>query len=176
MYSLFHPSPPRPARHPCLRHPPTSSHPPHIVPPTASRFSITLSTLPLRPLPTSTSPTSVPTSLQVWDIDSLDLIATLEGHDNPVCTLAVASGLLLSGSLKAIKVSFSSVSLLPSSPSLLFLLNPHPCLLAPFHQYFRSLFPDPLSFPPSSSLYLDLFLANPYVRFGTRTRTSVSGS
>lgn len=41
---------------------------------------------------------------QVWDIDSLELLATLTGHDNPVCTLATAHGLLFSGSLKIIKV------------------------------------------------------------------------
>ncbi len=45
-----------------------------------------------------------PPHQQVWDIDTLQLVATLEGHDNPVCTLAVASGLLLSGSLKVVKV------------------------------------------------------------------------
>jgi hypothetical protein len=42
--------------------------------------------------------------VHVWDIDTLDLVATLAGHDNPVCTLATANGLLFSGSLKIIKV------------------------------------------------------------------------
>ncbi len=41
---------------------------------------------------------------QVWDIDTLQLVTTLEGHDNPVCTLAVTSGMLFSGSLKVVKV------------------------------------------------------------------------
>jgi hypothetical protein len=42
--------------------------------------------------------------INVWDIDTLDLLVTLPGHDNPVCTLATANGLLFSGSLKIIKV------------------------------------------------------------------------
>eukprot|EP00047_Mylnosiga_fluctuans_P004167 m.233044 g.233044 ORF g.233044 m.233044 type:complete len:697 (+) comp12450_c0_seq1:87-2177(+) len=42
--------------------------------------------------------------INVWDIDTLQLVTTLEGHDNPVCTLAVAGGLLLSGSLKVVKI------------------------------------------------------------------------
>lgn len=46
------------------------------------------------------------TALQVWDMDSYGQIATLEGHDNPVCTLAIANSILFSGSLKSIKVLF----------------------------------------------------------------------
>ncbi len=42
--------------------------------------------------------------LQIWDIDTLELLDTLKGHDNPVCTLATANGLLFSGSLKIVKV------------------------------------------------------------------------
>lgn len=42
--------------------------------------------------------------INVWDIDTLQLVTTLEGHDNPVCTLAVAAGILFSGSLKVVKM------------------------------------------------------------------------
>ena len=41
---------------------------------------------------------------QVYDISTFDRLETLEGHDNPVCTLAVANSLLFSGSLKVIKI------------------------------------------------------------------------
>eukprot|EP00051_Salpingoeca_urceolata_P027745 m.483093 g.483093 ORF g.483093 m.483093 type:complete len:741 (-) comp22779_c0_seq1:113-2335(-) len=43
-------------------------------------------------------------TVKMWDIDTLELEETLEGHDNPVCTLAIANGLLFSGSLKNIKI------------------------------------------------------------------------
>lgn len=41
---------------------------------------------------------------QVWNIDSFELMDTISGHDQPVCTLGVAGDILLSGSLKVIKV------------------------------------------------------------------------
>jgi hypothetical protein len=40
----------------------------------------------------------------VWDIATFELTHTLEGHENPVCTIGIANGLLFSGSLKVIKV------------------------------------------------------------------------
>ena len=43
--------------------------------------------------------------LQVWSIDSLERVKTIESHDNPVCTLASARNKLFSGSLKVIRVS-----------------------------------------------------------------------
>ena len=44
-------------------------------------------------------------TINVWNIsDEFELLMTLEGHANPVCTLAVANGMLFSGSLKLINV------------------------------------------------------------------------
>lgn len=43
-------------------------------------------------------------TINVWDIEKLTLLETLIGHDNPVCTLAVANNLLFSGSLKVVNI------------------------------------------------------------------------
>ena len=40
----------------------------------------------------------------MWDIATLELTQSLEGHENPVCTIGIANGMLFSGSLKVIKV------------------------------------------------------------------------
>lgn len=42
--------------------------------------------------------------LQVWSIDTLEMLKAIESHDNPVCTLASARNKLFSGSLKVIRV------------------------------------------------------------------------
>ena len=52
-------------------------------------------------------PNFILSTLQVWDIDNFELIETLEGHENPVCTLSAANSLLFSGSLKVVKVSWT---------------------------------------------------------------------
>eukprot|EP00039_Didymoeca_costata_P029354 m.24312 g.24312 ORF g.24312 m.24312 type:complete len:699 (-) comp7595_c0_seq1:214-2310(-) len=43
-------------------------------------------------------------TIKVWDIGTCQLVTTLFGHDDPVCTLTVANGMLFSGSLKVVKI------------------------------------------------------------------------
>jgi E3 ubiquitin-protein ligase TRAF7 len=40
----------------------------------------------------------------VWDIGTCEVVDTLVGHDNPVCTIAVENGMLFTGSLKSVRV------------------------------------------------------------------------
>ena len=39
-----------------------------------------------------------------WDIETFQVVSTIEAHDNPVCTITVGGNRLYSGSLKSIKV------------------------------------------------------------------------
>ena len=55
----------------------------------------------------------------MWDIGTLELVETLEGHENPVCTLHAANSLLFSGSLKCIKVGYSLEHSLNAPPEFL---------------------------------------------------------
>eukprot|EP00040_Diaphanoeca_grandis_P014999 m.76227 g.76227 ORF g.76227 m.76227 type:complete len:739 (-) comp24877_c0_seq1:162-2378(-) len=43
-------------------------------------------------------------TINVWDIQTYELLDTLIGHDNPVCTLAIANDILFSGSLKVVNI------------------------------------------------------------------------
>ena len=43
-------------------------------------------------------------TIKVWDIGTCELLDTLSGHADPVCTLAIANGMLWSGSLKAVMI------------------------------------------------------------------------
>ena len=43
-------------------------------------------------------------TIKVWNVKTLEMMDTITGHDNHVCTLACSGNLLFSGSLKAIKV------------------------------------------------------------------------
>ena len=43
-------------------------------------------------------------TINVWDIGTCELLHTMFGHDEPVCSLAVANGMLFSGSSKIVKV------------------------------------------------------------------------
>ena len=40
----------------------------------------------------------------VWDINTSEVLDTLRGHDNPVCTISIANGMLFTGSLKCVRV------------------------------------------------------------------------
>lgn len=51
---------------------------------------------------------SVDHSIKMWNIESLEVIATIPAHDNPVCTLTLNGKRLYSGSLKSIKVTFNT--------------------------------------------------------------------
>lgn len=41
---------------------------------------------------------------QVWCLEELELLDSIRGHENPVCTLVTKRNMLFSGSLKKIKV------------------------------------------------------------------------
>ena len=41
---------------------------------------------------------------QVWCLEALELLDSIRGHENPVCTLVTKRNMLFSGSLKKIKV------------------------------------------------------------------------
>nr|CAB3267212.1 ZF(TRAF/RING)-5 zinc finger protein [Phallusia mammillata] len=43
-------------------------------------------------------------TIKVWSIDTLEELASISAHENPVCTLVCANNMLFSGSLKSIKV------------------------------------------------------------------------
>ena len=43
-------------------------------------------------------------TIKVWNTKTLEMMDTIKGHDNHVCTLACSGNLLFSGSLKSIKV------------------------------------------------------------------------
>ena len=43
-------------------------------------------------------------TIKVWNVKTFEMMDTITGHDNHVCTLACSGNLLFSGSLKAIKV------------------------------------------------------------------------
>ena len=40
-----------------------------------------------------------------WDVETFQVVNTIEAHDNPVCTITVGGNRLYSGSLKSIKVN-----------------------------------------------------------------------
>lgn len=47
-------------------------------------------------------------NIKVWNIRNtlnIELVHTIKGHDDPVCSLACTENLVFSGSLKAIKVA-----------------------------------------------------------------------
>ena len=48
---------------------------------------------------------SVDHSIKMWNIERLEVVASMPAHDNPVCTLTINGNRLYSGSLKSIKVS-----------------------------------------------------------------------
>lgn len=41
---------------------------------------------------------------------TFELVDTIEGHENPVCTLGIVNGLIFSGSLKAIRVGCDTLT------------------------------------------------------------------
>ena len=41
----------------------------------------------------------------MWNIEKLEVVASMPAHDNPVCTLTINGNWLYSGSLKSIKVN-----------------------------------------------------------------------
>ena len=43
-------------------------------------------------------------TIKMWNSQSLELLASFKGHDDPVCTLACSESFLFSGSLRSIKV------------------------------------------------------------------------
>lgn len=45
-----------------------------------------------------------PFRCQVWCLEALELLDSIRGHENPVCTLVTKRNMLFSGSLKKIKV------------------------------------------------------------------------
>ncbi len=47
---------------------------------------------------------SVDHSIKMWDMETLEVVATMPAHENPVCTLTISGSNLFSGSLKSIKV------------------------------------------------------------------------
>ena len=53
------------------------------------------------------------TTIKVWRMKTLELFNTIKGHDDPVCTLACSESLLFSGSLRTIKVSYSTYKWVP---------------------------------------------------------------
>ena len=48
---------------------------------------------------------SVDHSIKMWNIEKLEVVASMPAHDNPVCTLTINGNRLYSGSLKSIKVN-----------------------------------------------------------------------
>ena len=51
---------------------------------------------------------SVDHSIKMWNIEKLEVVASMPAHDNPVCTLTINGNRLYSGSLKSIKVKFEN--------------------------------------------------------------------
>ena len=52
---------------------------------------------------------SVDHSIKMWNIEKLEVVASMPAHDNPVCTLTISGNRLYSGSLKSIKVNSSYI-------------------------------------------------------------------
>lgn len=49
----------------------------------------------------------------MWNIEKLEVVASMPAHDNPVCTLTINGNRLYSGSLKSIKVNLKFKALDP---------------------------------------------------------------
>lgn len=60
---------------------------------------------------------SVDHSIKMWNIERLEVVASMPAHDNPVCTLTINGNRLYSGSLKSIKVK-NYIDMSPSESDL----------------------------------------------------------
>ena len=59
-----------------------------------------------------------PFRCQVWCLEALELLDSIRGHENPVCTLVTKRNMLFSGSLKKIKVCSRYVDCMTSQIAL----------------------------------------------------------